>query len=689
MNENPSKELNKLNPIQKWIYTIGVLPTSYLMSMTYEEQLTWLCNYISQTLIPSINNDIEAIQELQGLYEDLQNYVNHYFDNLDVQEEINHKLDQMVANGTLTELIGRYINPLFTEFENSITAQVNEQYSSINQLSTETNKLKNMVESSTNMNPLPAESSADMTDTARIYVNTTNGYWYYYDGEDWTQGGEYQATVSSDDIDELQAKKANKVIHNNLNDLTTGVSGYLNTTNGNIVSSNDYFTTDFIHLANGDVLHVDTILRQMCLYNTSKEFSSALVSTLTGGTTYTATAECYVRVTIPTTGYKYGYIYVNSKEENIPYIPLSIEENLKLNNIMKGEINQILVNALGADITPITLEMIDNFYYDYKDGIKAQSNYHYASINVKAGELYNVSGYAVGWCPMYCFVGTDGIKSSYPYNSYLAERQHYTNIKFIVPADGVMYINKLGTREVSVQKLTPLTPTPSTVTSVLAGKKYCACGDSFTIGDYSNSVSNDYEFESGIYQGLNKIYPRYIALRNNMTLDLNAYGGATMTYISGRDNCFSAEDGNYTQIPADADYITLKFGINDDHQNVTIGNIDDNTNTTYYGAWNIVMDYIIRNHPEAKIGIIISNGASIAIANATKAIAIKWGVGFLDEALGQDVPLMLRSSRTDVNQSIKNFRDNEWYVNPLSNFHPNEKCHEYESSIVESFMKRL
>ena len=110
MNENPNVEVKQLQPITKFIYTIGVLPTSYLMSMTYQEQLTWLCNYISQTLIPSINTDGEAIQELQELYKDLQNYVNNYFDNLDVQEEINNKLDDMVDSGELEEIIALYLS---------------------------------------------------------------------------------------------------------------------------------------------------------------------------------------------------------------------------------------------------------------------------------------------------------------------------------------------------------------------------------------------------------------------------------------------------------------------------------------------------------------------------------------------------------------------------------------------------
>ena len=109
MNEKLDIDVKTLKPFTKFIYTIGVLPTSYLMSMTYEEQLVWLCNYLSQTIIPTINNNAEAVKEVQDLVLQLQEYINNYFDNLDVQEEINNKLDDMAESGQLTDIIAQYL----------------------------------------------------------------------------------------------------------------------------------------------------------------------------------------------------------------------------------------------------------------------------------------------------------------------------------------------------------------------------------------------------------------------------------------------------------------------------------------------------------------------------------------------------------------------------------------------------
>ena len=100
-----SVDVQTLTPFKKFIMTIGALPTSYLESMTYAELLMWFCNYLQNTVIPTVNNNAEAVEELQGLYEELRQYVNDYFDNLDVQDEINNKLDALVEDGTLEGLM--------------------------------------------------------------------------------------------------------------------------------------------------------------------------------------------------------------------------------------------------------------------------------------------------------------------------------------------------------------------------------------------------------------------------------------------------------------------------------------------------------------------------------------------------------------------------------------------------------
>ena len=102
-------KIDKLNPFGRLCVTLGMLPSSYKESLTYEEQLLWMLNYIEKTLIPTINNNAQAVEELQALYLELKSYVDSYFENLNVQQEINNKLDQMAESGQLTDIIAQYL----------------------------------------------------------------------------------------------------------------------------------------------------------------------------------------------------------------------------------------------------------------------------------------------------------------------------------------------------------------------------------------------------------------------------------------------------------------------------------------------------------------------------------------------------------------------------------------------------
>lgn len=83
-----------------------------------EEDFDALTNYgLLCKIVEYLNKVIASENQVQGVTEEcvtafnnLYNYVNDYFNNLDVQEEINNKLDAMVEDGTLQEIIGEYLN---------------------------------------------------------------------------------------------------------------------------------------------------------------------------------------------------------------------------------------------------------------------------------------------------------------------------------------------------------------------------------------------------------------------------------------------------------------------------------------------------------------------------------------------------------------------------------------------------
>lgn len=103
-------KIENLKPFPKFCCSIGYIPTSYKVSMSYEEQLWWLCDFLENTVIPTVNQNGQAVEELQNLYVELKNYVDNYFEDLDVQTEINNKLDEMAESGTLADIISQYLN---------------------------------------------------------------------------------------------------------------------------------------------------------------------------------------------------------------------------------------------------------------------------------------------------------------------------------------------------------------------------------------------------------------------------------------------------------------------------------------------------------------------------------------------------------------------------------------------------
>ena len=110
-----------------------------------------------------------------------------------------------------------------------------------------------------------------------------------------------------------------------------------------------------------------------------------------------------------------------------------------------------------------------------------------------------------------------------------------------------------------------------------------------------------------------------------------------------------------------------------------------------------MLNYLIVNRPYAKIGIIITNGASVVLSNkdltpylnAEIAIAKKWGICYLNEGLGEDLPLFFRSAREDVSDIVKNNLFNTYCIHPTDDWHPCVEWHERESSVVENWLNKL
>ena len=63
-------------------------------SLTTYELICKVVEYLNNTITQTNNNTLQ-VQELTNQFNDLKEYIDNYFDNLDVQEEIDVKLEEM------------------------------------------------------------------------------------------------------------------------------------------------------------------------------------------------------------------------------------------------------------------------------------------------------------------------------------------------------------------------------------------------------------------------------------------------------------------------------------------------------------------------------------------------------------------------------------------------------------------
>lgn len=224
---------------------------------------------------------------------------------------------------------------------------------------------------------------------------------------------------------------------------------------------------------------------------------------------------------------------------------------------------------------------------------------------------------------------------------------------------------------------------------ILNGKKWAVAGDSFTHGDGITDT-----IPSGTYQGQYAVYPFLIATRHNMTIQNFFENGRTLALPQDQTST-NAFAYYYQTVAADADYLTIYLGINDSHKasaetgQIPIGTISDNTTATFYGAWNVILSWLIANRPNLKIGIIVSNGCdSDDYRTASIAIANKYGIPYIDMNGDERTPCMIRSSNASIDSSVRNQRTTNWRVSS-ENLHPNAACHAYESTFIENFLKTL
>lgn len=603
-----------------------------------EEDFDALTDY---ALVSKIVEYLNTVINSQNEVTEQMEYVLNYFNNLDVQDEINNKIDQLIEDGTLEDLVGAYIQP-----------RIDEQNVEISQI-------RNMVENTASGSPLVASSTAGMTDTSRVYVNTTDGNWYYYNGSQWTIGGVYQSSkISNGSIDVL-------MLDNNLKsnffdtystplDLGTAYTGFYKA-NGTLVE-NTAFVNYHYSLTNGKVYTFNGENNYQCSGLVIKDSSNNVVFASNDDESVRAFTTCTFQCKENglTAYVSYSAVYTTDK---IVYYNTILREMTNVYNMLKYSNEIPLIKTIEAFTSA---NSAGNNTIAFTTG----SPYETKMYQMNAGRTYSIdyTNYS-NICDL--LVATNDNQIIYASStSNIGASFVSGNYTFTANVDGYILLTKYTAQGVTY------TPTIAVVNdnieindSPLMNKTISYNGDSICAG-----------------AGYNGGYAKIIGDMFGMTVENIAVGGATIipnTYTQSETprHWISA---TITNMNSTYDYAIIEGGVNDASLDLPLGTISDGYDatldtSTYYGAFENMLKQLINRFKGKKYGYIavhqmtrnyrIINDPSTSYYWASRKCCEKWGVPFLD--LNDKVPpfAFLRNTSLSNLPTTYTYNGDGWHPN--------------------------
>ncbi len=268
----------QLTPFRYWCQK--VLPLVYDDSLSYYELLCKTVNFLNLTMsdVETLHNDVE---NLHTAYEELESYVNTYFESLDVQQEINKKLDIMANDGSLSALL----EPLVSEKFGYVYEQLSTLISRMNTFSELTNG--------------STTGDAELTDI-RVQFNSIIR-------ENSGESVRKQVEYIIDFINSFASKTSNIF---NKNSLLNTHSAYINSSGNVIVNENynEYVVSDFIPIPETETtLSVQNAIAWCVAYYDEKSLLIERQTNLTAGAYTIPSNSKFLRLCFNSTGTRFDY----------------------------------------------------------------------------------------------------------------------------------------------------------------------------------------------------------------------------------------------------------------------------------------------------------------------------------------------------------------------------------------------
>lgn len=624
-----------------------------------------------------VNMLIRMFNKLSNNVKDLYDYVHDYFDNLDVQEEINNKLDQMAEDGSLYEIIRQYTDPIVATIDDKVDLQnANIEQIDINYRTADT-QLQNQINALASGAPLVASSTSGMTDTSKIYVNTSDGKWYYYNGSAWTAGGTYQASESSTDVTNNTRWIKYVLDYSNIRLYGFQYGGF---------GDDDGYIYNTVRVCTE---HINT--------KHFKNFHLILPSTLQihailsyNGTEFHTNNNTDVVRTQVTDGYTLAIA------DDIQFIRISLRNKTSgSTDVTETEIEESYVTIIESNESALqsTPKVIKMEYGGFGgDGGLAENTLRIRTPEISAVGIKNFAFHIPSTLKYNFGIG-------YKNNSWSSLTGHSTiNGNKITIEEGYLkvrfnFMNKTsGSAEITEDEL------KNSAIEVLdlptGGKKYVALGDSITYGYIPRN-------EDG-YPGQLDSYAKLTAEKLGMKFVNAGISGNPLAQVGQAMNPMCVR---YTSLDDDADIVTVMGGTNDIRNNVPLGTFDSRAITTFYGALHTLLGglykkYLIDQGTEAGTGkrIILITPPKLLLHSSTT----QGGTGELynfepyinamkEVAKYYSIPVLdmynLSMMNPHLNQTIEGTDVSGWY-NPYmpDGVHPNQEGAEIMSHLLVDYL---
>lgn len=597
-------KFERLTPFKKCVLQNFPFIEADFDALTNYGLLCKIVEYLNQ-VIASQNEVQGATEEIANAFNNLYDYVHDYFENLDVQEEINNKLDAMVEDGTFQQVLDAYVTPTINAFE----AEVNDTI----------DDLRGEVSALGSSRPIPVASTSDMTDHNSIYVNTTDGKWYYYDTSTsaWVAGGTYQSSGIGDGT-----VGGNALYNGDATPIYTMVQGYYRNNNGESVSNSSWeMMSDYIPFHTGDSYYLTNCRSTWCcLYDENKDFIST--STTGSGDPHTIsgtlnTADvAYVRLQFPKNlthvfeingvdvFNKYSVDWLTVKSSNLDFTPDGLDgSSLKDDSVYRGKL--ILDN--GEPIVKgsywnyqIPSPYIDNRYQGW--------NRFENLIDVEIGDVITAKNVRGSWAILFDengdAIGSAGNLSTITNATYTVANGVYKigfNLADNVLANAQLFINDKpiyfdnGSR--------------STIDWLELNEEQKAQISKYDISRYQNYrvlFIGDSITEKNFRASTNWV--DYITDELNISNYTNAgmSGTGILRTFGNNPNWLTAlptYDDNYDMVLIMGD---MNDWSNEVFTSANVGQYGDSTTDTFYGTMKTYLESILTKYPLAKIGWITS-----------------------------------------------------------------------------------